>query len=54
MEQCLGEHKRDWSRCQQKLGAFRICYAEFVVRKFQERTEVQRKGVLSIRGTDRA
>ena len=29
LEECLGEHERDWRRCQEELGAFRRCYARF-------------------------
>ena len=26
LEECLGEHDRDWRRCGRELGAFRRCY----------------------------
>ena len=26
LEECLGEHDRDWRRCQSELKAFRGCY----------------------------
>jgi hypothetical protein len=33
LEQCLGEHERDWRRCQEELVAFRRCYARFQGRR---------------------
>jgi hypothetical protein len=29
LEDCLGEHERDWTKCQPEVKAFGRCYASF-------------------------